>query len=501
MKKFNNFIYIICGVVGALCGVINCAKMAYATNDVQAENETSVTQGETNIPQVYIKAINPGYTVDGVSNVGEMIEISRSDESSDAPILLAGLSIGYTNSSGTTAVLVEFPEHFWLSGENIVLRLASSPEHELANLVYTKTLAMKAGPVTLNYNGAMIDSVCWTGKDGCMTEFKSTSPTVLVRASQDNAYQHLSVYDYEMKYDPEAVYMEPVESGDEEGRGESVAAHCAGLQFSEILSYYAESKEEQFVEIYNAAAEQILLDGCILKYKNKSYNLTGILKPEEYAAVYPVALGFSLTKNPTNANTLEIIDVDGTVVDTLEYYNGQKKATAWAWIGYGSDGEELWRTTYAPTPGEANNYQEFRTCEEGKVINEATGNCVKVTTVTEKICAVGQYLNLATNRCKKIEEAKVTECKEGYYLYEGTGRCRKIVENTGANYSVMTEEYEEKSSFVALYAVAGVVAVGVIYVIYEFRGEIKKWVLRTLEKIRRAYRRVRQKLSRGAGRH
>ena len=117
------------------------------------------------LPEIYIKAINPGYTIDGINNVGEMIEIGRKD--SDAPILLAGLTKSYTNSIGNTTNLVEFPEHSWMTGESILLRLASSPESELAAMNYTKTLAFKAGPLTILRGDEIIDSVCWTGKDYC----------------------------------------------------------------------------------------------------------------------------------------------------------------------------------------------------------------------------------------------------------------------------------------------------------------------------------------------
>ena len=84
----------------------------------------------------------------------------------------------------------------------------------------------------------------------------------------------------------------------------------------------------------------------------------------------------------------------------------------------------------------------------------------------------------------KVTEATVRICKEGYRLNEETGRCVKIKENTGADYAVKTEEFEEKSSFVAMYAVLGVVAVGVIYIIYEFRGEILKFWRKVFRRFR-----------------
>ena len=95
---------------------------------------------------------------------------------------------------------------------------------------------------------------------------------------------------------------------------------------SEVLSYYETAKAEQFIELYNNRSEQILMDGCQLRYKNKKYALTGIVRPEEYYVYYPME--FSLTKNPTNENTLEIIDTDGTVVYKMSYTNGQECAQA-----------------------------------------------------------------------------------------------------------------------------------------------------------------------------
>ena len=166
------------------------------------------------------------------------------------------------------------------------------------------------------------------------------------------------------------------------------------------------------------------------------------------------------------------------MVDKLEYPNGQRKGASFALIGFDFDGTEIWKVTYAATPGEPNNYQEFKTCEEGKVINEATGNCVKATSLTEKICAEGQYLNILTGRCKKIPETSTKECKEGYYLNEETGRCRKIVQNDGADFALVPEAYTVENNFVGLYLVLGVVGVGVVYVVYEFRHEIMKLVRR-----------------------
>ena len=367
MKNLKIFLGVVCGV---FLGVFALGNYANAI-DVSEE-----------IPEIYIKAISPGYTIDGKSNVGEMIEIAR--KNADAPISLAGATIGYTNSSGNYSVLFEFPENSWLIGETLLLRLASSPESELAAENYTKTLAFRAG-IDLVVGGEMMEEVCWTGKEGCYKDFKSASPTSLVRNLETGEFEH--VVEYEPEFDAESYYVEVAE---DEGYG-VVKSQCKGLQFSEILSYYETTRSEQFIEFYNSRSEQILLDGCMIRYKNKNYVLKGIVRPEEYFVYYPE--GFNMTKNPTNSNTLELVDIDGVVVDKLVYPNGQRKGAAYAFVGYDGNGSEIWRVTYMPTPGAANNYQEFRTCESGKVINEATGNCVKVASVKEKVCKEGYYLN------------------------------------------------------------------------------------------------------------
>lgn len=435
-------------------------------NHVSAEED-----GISNkIPEIYIRAINPGYTVDGKSNVGEMIEISR--KHSDEVISLAGIAVGYTNSSGEQ-ILVEFSEYSFMAGENLLLRLASSPGSELANLTYkvkgsSSGLTQSSGPVVLKRGEEVLDSVCWVdGQEGCQRKFKSGSGESLVRNIETGEFEFKILY--EPKYDSNSYYVE------DNGMGEVVGpSQCKGLEFSEILSYYETSKSEQFIEFYNRGAEQILLDGCAVRYKNKKYILKGIVKPEEYYVFYPNENGFNLTKNPTNSNRLELVDADGAVVDVLEYPNGQRKGTSYAFIGYDSGGKEVWRVTYAPTPGLANNYQEYKTCEEGKVLNKETGNCVKMAKLAGKVCKDGQYLNPLTGRCKKIQTAAEKTCKEGYYLNPETGRCRKIKENNGADYSLEPETYEEKSSFVAFFAVLGVILVALIVVGYEFRHEILK---------------------------
>lgn len=413
------------------------------------------------LPIIYIKAVNPGYTIDGKTNVGEMIELVRNDDS-DAPLSLAGLKIGYTNSSGNSADLLEFPENSWLTGEGLLLHFSGN---ELpAHLPYLKTLAMKAGPLTLTLNGEVIDSVCWTGKDDCADAFSGTHPTTLVRDETTDTFSHLE--NYEPRFVQDDYLETPVQD-------EMIPRQCEQLEFSELLSYYESVSTEQFVEIFNPTTEQILLDGCKIKYKNNFLNLEGIIGASEYKAFYPMDWHF--TKNPTSSNTVELIDTDGSLVDTLIYDNSQKKAASFAKFGVNESGEAVWRPTFAQTPGDENVYAEFPPCPEGKIINEDTGNCVKIATVpAAKTCPAGSYLNPETNRCKKYITKVETTCAEGYYKNPLTGRCKKIVANDGAEFPVFKEEFETTSVFSAVYALIAVIVIGLAYIIFQFRQSLKR---------------------------
>lgn len=425
------------------------------------------------IPPVFIKAFNPGYTIDGKPNVGEFIELSRSH--SDTPLLLAGFVLSYTNSSGTPIRLFEFPDSSWMTGESILLRLAGSSEP--ADLEYAKSLAFKAGPLTLLQNEEIIDQVCWTGKDDCQKPFKSSSPTTLVRDQETLVFAHRQLY--HPNFDSQNPgYFEEIPAN------ETPPSQCKGLIFSELLSFYETSVSEQFIEFYNPTADQILLNGCQIKYKNHFYPLIGIVKPESY--FLRLLPDFHLSKNPTTKNVLELVDINGSIVDTLTYYNGQRKSASYAQIGYDSSGAELWEITYAPTPGAPNHYQPQKSCPAGKALNLETGNCVTPTTITKLVCPPGKSLNPDTGRCRLNKETLPSSksCQPGYELNPATGRCRKIRQNTGADLPLTSESYTESSSFIAYYAVLGVVIVGIAYIIYEYRLEIKKFFGKVFRRVR-----------------
>ena len=493
--------------------MISVAEVETATEanegDFTGENNEGVDNEDVvKLPSLYIKAIDPGYKVGDKSNVNEFIELRKNG--SDV-LGLENVSLRYTGS-GAPTTLVSFVEGTRLEGENLVLRLEGSPTvqdairvdgdfEKVTNVVYSTTLAM-TGKLEVVYTEGevetILDSVSWTsGKNA----FYSTAPTVLVRDEGTNSFSYVAEESYTPKVNKESLFVPAVEGG-----SETTVGQCDGLEFSEILTYYDEEAAEQFVEVYNASDEVIPLMACSLRYKNKLHALAtseAMLYPGEYFVYRPS--GFTLTKNPNTENTYELVDAIGTVVDSQAIKHGQKVGTSWALIK-SADGKGEWKTTYKPTPGEKNVYQQFRTCAAGKVINPATGNCVNIaasddtqecpegkyrnpltgrcknyeTTSKSSACPEGKYRNPLTGRCKSYATAtEQAPCKEGYERNPETGRCRKVKNNSGADYGVVPiTGTEEQSSFVAMWAMVGLGVLGGSYVVWQFRGEIGYFVKR-----------------------
>lgn len=441
-----------------------------------------------------IKAINPGYTIDGTQNVGEFIEIQKVADHSD--FSLAGYGVRYTNSSGKTTLLLGFSEGSLMTGETLLMRLARSPDSDRADAAYMTTLAMTTGKVELVYQDTVVDQVCWGSGEGCTPSFKSAEPTTLLRDLNTGHFEHVT--DYEPSFDsakpslvlppaPETPSEQPPSSSD---NAAETTARCYELEFSEVLTYYAHDKTEQFIELYNPSDKTVVLNQCAVRYKKKTYYLSGEIAADSYYAYYPASQtsSFSLTKNPNSSNTIELLDANGAVIDTLVYNHGQKKSTSYAKF-YTANGEEVWDVTYAPTPNSANVYQEFRTCPEGKIINPDTGNCVNVASgskSTTTVCPEGKYLNPLTGRCKKTTEQSGTQkpCAAGYERNPETNRCRKIKStNDGATHALVPNTSSSKSVFIAAGAVILVVSLGVIYIILQFRHEIARATRKTVQRL------------------
>ena len=455
---------------------------------------------------IAIRLVNPGYTTDAGKNSGELIELINLSENT---IDLDGLKIIYQSKTAASPIVIyEFPAGARFIGRTILLRYSGSPEAAAGNqdLTYDTSLAM-AGSLALVKSDEELSSVCWTGGDGCLpifsTTVKSRSYTTILLDEETGEYSHVN--DPELLYNPDlpGLYLPDVSddfSGISDGSPDTsdispatstkltsadfdpdAVPVCSGLEFSELLTYFTDDSSEQFIELYNSSTQPIDLSKCLLRYKKKLYYLVvaastqTVLAPGAYYVYRPE---ISLTKNPTTELLFEIMDVNGDVVDSLNLPHGQKKNTSYALTGHDPDGAEIWQITYNPTPGSANLYQEFQTCPAGKVINVLTGNCINVTTMKSSLndCGTGKYRNPETGRCKSYSSSdsdEPTPCKEGYERNPETGRCRKIKNNSGADYPVVPiTDSEEYTSFIALWAIGAIAALGLGYVIFQFRREI-----------------------------
>ena len=488
---------------------------------------------------IKIRAVNPGYNTDDGKNSGELIELinlSGHEVSLDFVAVIYTTKPTSTSLNGKSTVLYHFPVGARFIGQSILLRLAEAPETGPGNqdLVYDTSLAMSGSLAlvktsaefdpenfdqnqSINNFGKIINNICWTGADGCLpyfsTSVRSRSYTTILLDESTNTYFHTN--DYSPLFDPEnsGLYLPPVNStrgdtasntngatssGTSSGSSKNSSSDfdpnappaCTGLRFSEILSYYTDDAAEQFIELYNSSPESADLSKCKLRYKNKLYPLaaSSLFLPSSSYYVYRPAV--KLTKNPATENLFEILDANGALVDSLNLPHGQKSGTSYALISVDHDGSPNWQITYSPTPGQPNIYQEFRTCPTGKIINEATGNCVNAPKLSSaaKDCGPGKYRNPATGRCKSLnsDSGEQTPCKEGYERNPETNRCRKIRDNNGADYPVVPlSGTEDNTSFVALWAILGIASLGGGYVIFQYRKEIIYFFRKFTTKIRK----------------
>ena len=340
-----------------------------------------------------------------------------------------------------------------------------------------------------------LDEVCW-GKLECtqnVPKFSTSESTnVSYRRQRDGTF---APEIYHPEINPEAIF---------DATPPETPSHCGDLVITEIYSYYVNSADEQFIELYNPTEEAIALDLCKIRYKTTDFSPNGVLAPGQFYAFRDSSL--ALTKNPSTFNTILILNTSGDISVEFVYPHGQKKGTSYAVFNLGAN-DEIWLQSYTPTPGAENSYQQFQTCPADKEINPETGNCVKVQeTAGATECPEGKYLNPLTGRCKKIETATAKTCKDGYYLntetgrcnkiktatetaeckegYErnpDTGRCRKVRTNTAQEYPVTPpseEQYDSPQIFIAGGVIAALLIGGAAFAIFQFRKEIKTAILK-----------------------
>ena len=439
-------------------------------------------------------AVNAGYKDEKSAQNYDFIELERLSYSN---LSLAPYHITYTNSAGNLAGEIAFADNLVLTTDHLVLKAdVSSPSIAEENSPYlynfgSSGLASTAGKLELYQGEHKIDEICW-GKIECTEKYakfatKEEDNYSLVRCvglcTDDRTYDLA-------KYYPDISVNSIIEVSPRQDDDVGLEEDCEGVIITELYSNYDNNISEQFIELYNPNVEPISLHGCFLEYKNKNYPLDGELKAGEYYIFQNQNL--KLTKDPSDSNIVAIINRNRDIKAQLEYPHGQKKGTSYALFDMAST-KPFWRQTYHRTPREANIYQEFQTCPNGKTVNPKTGNCIKEDNVKIEptTCPAGKYLNPLTNRCKNIEAATMpTPCKEGYERNPETNRCRKIRENAGeatayAPEPTSEQQYQNPKIFIASAAVIVAIIMGIGYIIYQYRGEIRKFLRNLCLRIRK----------------
>lgn len=247
---------------------------------------------------------------------------------------------------------------------------------------------------------------------------------------------------------------------------------CKGLRLNEIQSY-AEN-DEQFIELYNASSQPIDLGYCYVAKSqddaDKAYAMDHeTLKPGEFYTQYlndDDGVGLKLNER---SGKVVLFDGDRRTEVDKESYSSMKEDTSWA-LG----GDDSWHMTYTVTPGEPNEINELKPCEEeGYERNSKTNRCTKSAESTDNSnwlaallgfstdeslssstltpCKEGYYRNPETNRCKKIESISSTSttsssslspCPTGYYRNPETNRCKKLATTSSSALTPCKEGYE-----------------------------------------------------------
>ena len=247
---------------------------------------------------------------------------------------------------------------------------------------------------------------------------------------------------------------------------------CKGLHLNEIQSY-AEN-DEQFIELYNASSQPIDLGYCYVAKSqddaDKAYAMDHeTLKPGEFYTQYlndDDGVGLKLNER---SGKVVLFDGDRRTEVDKESYSSMKEDTSWA-LG----GDDSWHMTYTVTPGEPNEINELKPCEEeGYERNPITNRCTKSVESTDSSkwlasllgfstdeslssstltpCKEGYYRNPETNRCKKIEpissasttnSSSLSPCPTGYYRNLETNRCKKLATTSSSALTPCKEGYE-----------------------------------------------------------
>jgi hypothetical protein len=281
----------------------------------------------------------------------------------------------------------------------------------------------------------------------------------------------------------------PPDEGTEPGVDPDDKLQCAPIKLNE-LSF---ASGQMFVEIINESPELVDVSSCSVRRGTVIVNLSGLVGPGE---IKTYAVTNVLINEPNADVNVYVYDGSTRITDSLVQYKKVKAGASWAW--FDEEDRSGWMQTFAPTPGEENIYQQFQTCETGKMINPQTGNCIKMPAPLAE-CLTGQYRNPETGRCKKLpvetalapcptgsfrnpetnrckklaSESVLSACQIGYERNPETNRCRKAVDSSAPTFAVQNVPTSREANIMIIVAAAGI-GLTLAMIVWSFRQEISR---------------------------
>ncbi|MBI3984089.1 lamin tail domain-containing protein, partial [Candidatus Microgenomates bacterium] len=395
---------------------------------------------ELALPVILISELATGTSL---SAAQEFVEVyNTTDETVD----LAGLRLQYQSATGTT-----WTTKLTLSGQ-VAPRghyLVATADYlsDLADEVMSGGLAASGGHIRLVVEVDEVESVLDLVGWGTATNAEGGNPAPASAA--DSSIKRLfdadgipidtndNTADFVLSADPqpqssplELVEPDPAEELPPEDE-ELPVAGCPGIIISELLPNPSGTDTgQEFIELYNPAAEAITLAGCALQTTANSrtfeFAVDELLAPGEYRAYGNGQTGLTLAN--AAGGTVWLLSAADVELHSVDYQADLDDDQAWMWLSNND-----WRATYLPTPDEANSLLELKPCPSGQVRSKETGQCrASAEVVTPSSCPAGKVRNPATNRCRQVEttSSSLAPCGPGQERNPATNRCRATVSPT-----------------------------------------------------------------------
>lgn len=270
----------------------------------------------------------------------------------------------------------------------------------------------------------------------------------------------------------------------------------------------------EFIELYNPHMVSVELGSYLLiigtsPVKSYTFPTDSRIAPMSYMLFSNDDIAFTLT-NTSSQVTLQ--SSDNQFIDSAPAYIEAAEGVSWALI------DSVWQYTNTPTPGAPNHASRIddveavatglKPCPVGQFRNPDTNRCRLITTALSALtaCRDGQYRSETTNRCRSIaadslslatcqpgqvrnpstnrckstaSDGGLVACKPGQERSADTNRCRNVKAASIPEAAFAVEPVADTAGAITWWwALGGLSVLALGYGIWEWRQEIKKWILK-----------------------